>query len=197
MLRTCIIGISGYGRVHLELLLKAQAAGDVAIAGAAIINQSEERENCARLRELDCRIFEDYREMLAALSGEAELCMIPTGTPLHRPMTVAALEAGMHVLVEKPAAGCMEDVQAMQAASERAGKIVAVGYQHLYAPLAMATKQAILGGKIGRLESVKCLAMWPRGHDYYARNAWAGRLMHDGLSWWLTIRPTTTPWRTI
>jgi len=180
MINACIIGVSGYGRVHYELSLKEQAAGVVAIAGATVINQEEEAEKCARLRELGARIFDDYRVMLDDLSGTAELCMIPTGTPLHRSMTVAALEAGMHVLVEKPAAGCIEDVRAMRDAQERSGRVVAVGYQHMHAPSAMATKRHILDGTIGEIESIKCLVMWPRDHAYYGRNGWAGKLEVGG-----------------
>ncbi|MDT8391753.1 MAG: Gfo/Idh/MocA family oxidoreductase [Lentisphaeria bacterium] len=181
MLKTCIIGISGYGRIHYDLLLQAQQAGKVAIVGATVINQAEEPDRCARLRALGCRIFDDYREMLRQLSGVAEFCMIPTGTPLHRPMTVAALEAGMHVLVEKPVAGCIEDVRAMQAAADSAGRTVAVGYQWLYTPAAQETKRHILQGTIGEVKGIKCLVMWPRNHDYYNRNGWAGKLSVDGV----------------
>ncbi len=180
MIKTCIIGVSGYGQVHYELLLAAQASGRAEIAGAAIINQDEEPEKCARLRELGCRIFDDYQEMLNELAGSAEFCMIPTGTPFHRPMTVAALGAGMHTLVEKPAAGCTDDVRAMQEAARKADRIVAVGYQLMYAPATMATKQHILNGTIGKLESIKCLVLWPRNHDYYSRNGWAGKLSVNG-----------------
>ncbi len=176
MIRSCIIGVSGYGRVHYDLLLAAQAAGKVGIAGATIINPTEETDKCTRLNELGCRVFDDYRVMLTELSGRAELCMIPTGTPLHRPMTLAALEAGMNVLVEKPAAGCIEDVRAMQIAAQKAGRTVAVGYQQMYAQSTMDTKRHILNGTIGKLESIKCLVMWPRDHSYYTRNSWAGRL---------------------
>ncbi len=182
MLKTCIIGVSGYGRVHYGLLMDAVTAGTAEVVGATVINQAEEPEKCARLRELGCRIFDDYQAMLSELTGTAEFCMIPTGTPLHRPMTVAALEAGMHVLVEKPAAGCIADARVMQAAAREADRVVAVGYQHMYAPAAMATKRHILAGTIGELESVKCLVTWPRNHAYYNRNGWAGRLAVDGTA---------------
>jgi predicted dehydrogenase len=182
MLKACIIGVSGYGRIHYDLLMQAQAEGSLEVVGATIINQADESEKCARLRELGCHLYDDYLAMLAALAGKADLCLIPTGTPLHRPMTVAALEAGMHVLVEKPAAGCIEDVRAMQRAVQEAKRMVAVGYQHLYAPSTMETKRHILDGTIGRLESVKSLVMWPRDHSYYSRNGWAGRLSVGGTT---------------
>ena len=176
MTSVCIIGVSGFGRVHYEMLLNEHAAGNVEIVGATIINQDEEAEKCARLQALGCRIFDDYETMLRALAGSAELCLIPTGTPWHRIMTIAALEAGMHVYVEKPAAGCIQDVRAMQQASSAADKLVAVGYQHMYAPSTLEIKRQILNGLIGEVEAIKCRVMWPRGHDYYRRNNWAGRL---------------------
>lgn len=176
MAKACIIGVSGYGRVHYDLLTAEQAAGNVEIVGATIINQDEEQEKCAYLRSIGCRIFDDYTAMLDELSGSADLCMIPTGTPLHRPMTVAALGAGMNVLVEKPVAGCLADAKLMQQAAEQAGKTVAVGYQHMYAPSTMPAKRRLLDGLIGDLEMIKCMVIWPRDHAYYKRNSWAGRL---------------------
>lgn len=180
MTRICIIGVSGYGRIHYELLMDAVAAGHADVIGATIINPDEELDKCVNLQRLGCRIYDDYKVMLDELAGKADLCMIPTGTPLHRPMTIAALEAGMHVLVEKPAAGCIEDVRLMQAAAERTGRLVAVGYQHLYTDMAMAIKRRLLASAIGTVESLKCLVMWPRDHAYYQRNGWAGKLSVEG-----------------
>lgn len=171
-----MIGVSGYGKVHYSLLTTEQAAGRVHIAGAAIINQDEEKERCAHLRAIGCRLFDDYRAMLKALSGIADIGFIPTGIPLHRPMTVAALEAGMHVFVEKPAAGSIQDVRAMQEAAGKARRRVAVGYQQMYDPTTLELKRAILEGRIGRVEGIKCRVAWPRDKAYYSRNNWAGRL---------------------
>ena len=176
MTRACIIGVSGFGDAHYEMLLKEHAEGNVDIVGATIINQDEEALKCSHLRSLGCRIFEDCDAMFRELAGVADLCLIPTGTPLHMPMTVAALEAGMHVLVEKPAAGCIQDVRTMQKASSAAGKLVALGYQYMYEPLALETKRSILDKAIGNVEAIKCRVMWPRDHAYYSRNNWAGQL---------------------
>ena len=84
MIRACIIGVSGYGQIHYYLLTAEQADGNVEIVGATIINQDEEAEKCAHLRSIGCQIFDDYTVMLQTLSGQADLCCIPTGTPLHR-----------------------------------------------------------------------------------------------------------------
>jgi predicted dehydrogenase len=176
MITTCLIGVSGYGSVHHEHLLAECTAGRARLLGATVINQDEEPAKCARLRDLGCRIFDDYTAMLDSLRGKAELCVIPTGIPLHRPMTEAAAKAGMHVLVEKPAAGCIQDVRAMEKAAVAAGKSVSVAFQFMYAPATLEAKRAILGGAIGDIEVVKCRTLWPRDNEYYTRNNWAGRL---------------------
>ena len=181
-MKICIIGISGYGRVHYHHMTRAHAAGEVELVGATVINQEEEAEKCAELRALGCRLFEDYTVMLREVADLADVCVIPTGTPLHRSMTVAALEAGMHVFVEKPAAGSLEDVQAMRDAAQKANRRVAVGYQHLYSEAAIAAKHHLLRGTLGELTSIKCLVTWPRGHSYYARNGWAGKLTVQGTA---------------
>lgn len=180
MTRTAIIGVSGFANEHYHDLLRETAAGRIQIAAATVINQSEEAEKCARLRSLGCRIFDDYRLMLETMAGGLDLCVIPTGIPLHAPMTLAALAAGSHVLLEKPAAGTIQEVNAMQKAEAMAGRFVAVAYQSLYTPEILRMKQAMRDGLIGNIHAIKCRGLWPRSDRYYERNSWAGRIrQHD------------------
>jgi len=176
MADVCIIGISGFGNVHYNDLLRQQKAGGVRLLGATVINPEEEVEKCAVLRSLGCQIYTDYREMLGQLGGRADVCFIPTGIHLHCRMTLEALRAGMNVLVEKPAAATVQDVRAMQLCERETGRFVAVGYQTMYAAEALWMKRAILEGRIGALRSIKCYGLWPRPDSYYTRNPWAGRL---------------------
>ena len=185
MIKTSIIGVTGFGDTHYTDLMREVAAGRVQAAGATIINQEEVPEKCEKLRQLGCPIFTDYREMLAAC--EADLCMIPTGIPLHRVMTVDALEAGLNVFVEKPAAGAVQDVDAMRAAAVRNGRFVAVGYQDMYADHTHIAKRKLLAGTIGRIRSIKVYGLWPRADSYYARNNWAGQLKVNGT--WVLDSP--------
>jgi len=175
-----IIGVSGFGATHYEDLLEYAAAGGVRLAAATIINQEEESKKCGELRRLGCEIFGDYRAMFGAWRGRLNLCVIPTGIHQHAPMTLAALEAGSHVLVEKPAAGSIQEVDAMIQAEKQTGKFVAVGFQHIYLPEVRAMKQALLDGLIGEIRAIKCFGLWPRSDSYYTRNRWAGRLRIGG-----------------
>jgi len=176
MINVALIGISGFAKWYYRDLARYAAEGKVHLAAAVVINPAEEAEKCQTLRDLGCELFTDYREMLRAWQGRLDLCIIPTGIHLHAPMTEAALAAGCHVLVEKPAAATVAEVDAMQRASEQAGRFVAVGFQHIYAPEIARMKEALLGGAIGRIEVIKCQGLWPREASYYSRNGWTGRL---------------------
>jgi len=187
MISACIIGISGFGRTHYNDLIAETEAGRMKPVAATIINQDEERERTEHLRSLGCEVFTDYREMLSVWSGRAELCFIPTGIYLHAPMSIAAMNAGMNVFVEKPAAGSIQDVRAMQKAERETGRFVAVGYQTMYATETMRMKEAIVSGALGEIITVKCLGLWPRMDKYYARNRWAGALTCDGA--WVLDSP--------
>ncbi len=102
MIRAAIIGVSGYGATIYSDLMREKNNGLLEITAATIINQNEEKAKCDELKAMGCRLYTDYREMLG--NEKLDICFIPTGIHLHAPMTVAALEAGVNVVVEKPAA---------------------------------------------------------------------------------------------
>ncbi|HIJ64628.1 MAG TPA: Gfo/Idh/MocA family oxidoreductase [Candidatus Hydrogenedentes bacterium] len=176
MLSACIIGVSGYGEIHYRDLMREVAAGRATVLGATVINQVEEAEKCADLKGLGCELFSDYEAMFERLARRIDLCLIPTGLPLHAPMTIAALGVGANVLVEKPAAPTIQEVRAMEAAERAAGRFVAVGYQDIYAAETMQIKERLVSGRLGRIECIKVKADWPRDTVYFTRNAWAGKL---------------------
>ena len=176
MISACIIGVSGFGDTHYRDLVNETDAGRMKPVAATIINQDEEKTKVKWLKAHGCEIFEDYKAMLAAWQNKADLCFIPTGIHLHAPMTIAALQAGMNVFVEKPASGAVQYVRAMQQAEKETGRFVAVGYQTMYAAETTLMKETILSGRLGRVECIKARGLWPRMDDYYARNSWAGAL---------------------
>jgi len=179
--RVAIIGVSGYGRIHLQLARESRERNEIRITAAAIINPDEEAANIAELRGHGTEIFADYGEMLRAHAGRIDLCLIPTGIHWHARMTIAALEAGANVLVEKPLAGSLAEVEEVRLAEQRTGRFVAVGFQDFYEPGTTWLKQELDRGAIGDLTSVRFLGVWPRSRGYFTRNNWAGRLRVDGV----------------
>jgi len=179
--RIAIIGISGYGRVHLQLARESQARGEIRISAATVINPVEEAATVAELRAQGTEIFPDHETMFRAHAGRIDLCLIPTGIHWHARMTISALEAGANVLVEKPLAGSVAEVAAIRRAEQRTGRFVAVGFQDFYEPGTTWLKAELARGVIGEITSVRFLGIWPRSRSYFTRNNWAGRLQAEGM----------------
>ncbi len=180
--RVGLIGVSGYARIYLQLVREAHDRGELDLVGAVVINPDEEPEAVRDLQRRGAVLYGTYEEMLRAHAGRLDLCLVPTGIPWHARMTVAALEIGANVLVEKPLAGSVADAAAIRAAEEAAGRFVAVGFQDVYAEGAAWMKARLVAGAIGRVESLRFVGLWPRGTAYFERNHWAGRLRADGAA---------------
>jgi predicted dehydrogenase len=175
-LRTAIIGVTSYGVQHYEMLMGQVEQGEMVPVAATIINPAEAVEPCARLRALGCEIFSDYETMLRRHAGGLDLCMIPTGIPWHAPMTVAALESGANVFVEKPVAGCLADAERMREAARRCKRRVWVGFQRMYSPVTWMLRERLADGVIGEVQSLTAHGTLKRGSVYFGRNNWAGKL---------------------
>lgn len=186
-IRVALIGVSGYGGIHLKALQRLHAEGLVRLVAATVINPAEVPEKCRTLFEMGCRIYEDYGEMLNSEAGRVDLCCIPTGIAWHSSMTIAALEAGCHVLVEKPPAATVREVDEMIRAKNAAGRMVAVGFQYMYNETYLSLKRRVVAGEIGCLREIRVKASWPRSSAYYTRNGWAGRL--SSQSRWILDSP--------
>lgn len=187
MKKVLIIGVSGFAAVHFRDLQRQVAYGNLVIVGATVINQEEEAEKCTWLRDHGCELFRDYEEMLLRWSGRADICVIPTGIHWHRPMTEAALRAGMNVLLEKPAASTIQDVLHMKQLEQQRQRRVYIAFQHMYSQQLWGVKADILAGNIGPIRLLKSYGIWPRSTGYFNRNDWAGRLHNRGA--WILDSP--------
>ncbi|WP_106496203.1 Gfo/Idh/MocA family protein [Lentibacillus sp. Marseille-P4043] len=90
-------------------------------------------------------VFEDYRELFQTVDA-VTIC---TPNKFHAEIAVAALEAGVHVLCEKPMAMTTEECQEMIAASKKAGQLLSIGYHYRYTEAAQAAKSAVINGEVG------------------------------------------------
>ncbi len=111
----------------------------------------------ARAREVAERYaapqaYTDYRELLAL----PEIAAVSIATPdfAHREIAVAAAEAGLHILVEKPLATTVEDAEAIVQAADAAGVKLMVDFQNRVNPAFMAARVAVQNGELGALKYI-------------------------------------------
>lgn len=128
-------------------------------------------------RQYGARPYASIQAMLAAEKPAVVSVCTPNG--LHAEHTILALEAGCHVLCEKPMSISRESGLLMMAAAEKAGKRLFVVKQNRYNPPVEAIKAMIEAGKLGRIESFQVNCFWNRPIAYYT-NSWHGTRALDG-----------------
>lgn len=97
-----------------------------------------------------------YRDVDALIDDEdVRIVWIASPTDLHCSHALRALEAGKHVLVEKPMATSVADAEKMAAAAQVAGTISAVGFQHRFNPSHQYLRNLVRSGKLGEVVFVR------------------------------------------
>lgn len=175
MLRVGIIGTGGIVDAHIRGWLAFPE--DCRIVALADVVSGKAAEKAAQhgLADVTTYVSSD------ALLREADLDVVSVVTPpsTHAELAIAALDAGVHVLVEKPMAPSLEECDAMLAAQERSGKVLSVVAQNRFRD-DMATLKAVLeSGLIGAVSHVRVDSAWWRGLPYYDV-PWRGTWEQEG-----------------
>lgn len=179
-------GLGGYAWNIAQLLGRvSQTSKSVQLVAVSEPAPDRFPRQAAELEARGVRIYTDFDLMLAR--EHADAVWLPLPIHLHRSFCERALAKGLNVVTEKPAAGSIQDVEAMIDAERKANRQVLIGFQDIYASHTLPAKRLLLEGAIGTLEHVSVYASWPRDLNYYARNNWAGTLQVDGV--WVLDSP--------
>ncbi|NBD24050.1 Gfo/Idh/MocA family protein [Paenibacillus glycinis] len=190
-LRVGVVGAGSISGLHLEAYRQCP---DAEIA--AICDQNKERAEAAASKYGAERAYADYRELLRDPSIDA--VSICTWNDSHAEISIAALEAGKHVLCEKPMCRTVEDAERVQEAVRRSGKVLQVGFVRRYAGSVDVLKRFIDAGELGEIYYAKasCLRRLgnPGGWFSDASRSGGGPLIDLGvhiidLCWYLMGRP--------
>ena len=109
----------------------------------------------------DAKVYTDYRELLADPAIDAVHVLTPNIS--HCEITVAALEAGKHVLCEKPMAATEADAIKMIEARDRTGKMLTIGYQYRHFNVNYVAKKVVDEGWIGDVYYAEASLLRRRG----------------------------------
>lgn len=122
--------------------------------------------------------FADADALFASPEVEVAVLCTPSGT--HAELTVKALRAGCHVLVEKPLSLTAEGLAAIAEAERETGRTVCVVCQQRFSPIVMALSRLIREGRLGRLLLADLSMPYHRDSSYYAAVDWRGTKAMDG-----------------
>jgi len=176
------IGVVGLGwwacETHIPNLLRVEGAQVAALC-------SRSPENIERGRKAlgpdaaDPLVFHDYEELLACEAVDAVLIATPNHT--HGAMTLAAIWAGKHVLVEKPLALHPAECQAIVQEAADTGLVVQVGVELRYSDVARTLRRLVAEGAIGEPALLRCdiWRQWGAPGNWRADEAKSGGLFHE------------------
>jgi predicted dehydrogenase len=145
----CIVGCGAVADWHAD---RGYAELGNLVRLAAVCDTRPERAE-ALARRYDARPFTRFEDVLAdpAIQG-IDLC-VPHH--LHAPLALQALEAGKHVLVEKPIATTVEDAERMVSLAEQRGLTLCVSEQYPFSPPFRRAREMIQAGEIGRIVTLR------------------------------------------
>ena len=167
-IKFAIIGLGNIGKRHAEHILHQPNAELVAICDS----------DMAKAGLFDLPFYPNIESLLSNIN--VDVICVCTPNYLHEQHTVAALKAGLHVVVEKPMALSTAECDRMIAASQQANKIIFAVKQNRYNPPVVAVKNLINEGRLGKIFMIQVNCFWNRGDSYYSQSDWRGKKEKDG-----------------
>lgn len=140
------LGIVGCGLIGQK---RAVAAKGHDIVQVADLDGSRAQ---ALADKTSAKVAKDWQSLVAA---DLDVVIIATTHGSLAPIAIAALQAGKHVLVEKPAGMNLAEVQSVAAAAKKAGKICKVGFNHRFHPAIWKAKEIVDAGALGTLMFIR------------------------------------------
>jgi UDP-N-acetyl-2-amino-2-deoxyglucuronate dehydrogenase len=186
--KLAFVGCGAISQTHLWAI--GQGGADIEITAA--VDTSEDRAN-AMAEATGARAFTSLEDALADGDFDAVDLMLPHH--LHERVTLQALEAGKHVLLEKPMAPTVEACERILDAASQTDRVFMVAENAQYWPEVLTTKKLIDEGAIGEITTMRAAIFFPPIKEYYAgddpwrfdKQATGGGIVIDTGSHW--IRP--------
>lgn len=177
-IRWGVLGVANIGVKRVIPAILASASEQlVAVASRNILRAQEKLAHLP-----DVRLYGDYASLLN--DPEIDAIYNPLPNSLHAEWTIRALEAGKHVLCEKPMAVTTEQGQMMVEAAQRSGKLLMEAFMYRFHPQTIWALEQVHGGRIGEVKLVRAsfsfnIMVPPHPHNIRLQAALAGGSLMD------------------
>lgn len=182
--RTALIGSGWWGMNIMREALAAGRSTAVALADPSSDALEVSAEEITDLSGDKPRTYQDYREMFE--KEKIDIAIVATPDHWHALTTIAALDAGAHVFVEKPTGHTVVESRAMVNAAKRNGKAVQVGLHRRIGPHHVSGMEFLRSGQVGDIGMVRCFVNYGGGVEKPTPN---GKIP-KGMDWDLYCGPS-------
>lgn len=175
-IRVGIVGIGNMGSSHLKNYKKGEMP-EVEIT--AVCDIKKDRLDWAEKEFPEIARFDSYDEMLKSGLCDAMLIAVPHYD--HPPMAIKALEAGLHVMTEKPAGVYTKQVREMNEAAAKSDKTFGIMYNQRTNPMYRKAREIVKSGEYGEIKRVNWIITdWFRTQAYYNSGGWRATWSGEG-----------------
>ncbi len=172
-IRVGMIGVGGMGSGHCKAIVK-----DVPELKLAAVTDAHAPQARKVADEFGVPCFASWRELID--SGTCDAAIVAVPHPFHAEIAIAAMEAGLHVLTEKPLSERVSTADAMLACSRQTGRVLAAMFQQRFAgPFAKAIEIA-RSGRLGRIHRATAMIPDFRTQAYYNAGGWRATWRGEG-----------------
>ncbi|HWR38211.1 MAG TPA: Gfo/Idh/MocA family oxidoreductase [Patescibacteria group bacterium] len=168
-------GLIGCGRISKNHLESIQAIPEAQLIA---VSDNDKVALESAVQKYQCAGYENYQDLLA--NPDLQVVNICTPSGWHARMALDAMEAGKHVIVEKPMAMSLAEADAMIAAAQKRGVKIAVTHQNRFNRPVVKLREKLEKGKFGRLTHGSAVIRWNRNDQYYEQAPWRGTWAQDG-----------------
>jgi predicted dehydrogenase len=161
--RTALVGSGWWG---MNILGEAVASNECEVVALCDVDESQLKAAAEKLRPQTSdqpKHYRDYRELLDR--EKPEICIVATPDHWHPLITIAAVEAGAHVYVEKPIGHTIREGRAMVRAARDTGKVVQVGTHRRVSPHNVSGMEFLRSGKAGKIGMVRAFVHYGGGPE--------------------------------
>ncbi len=174
MIKTSIIGCGNIGKRHVAVFDQNPATQIVSLVDRDIKKAGALADKYGE----NYGVYSDYKQTLQ--KDDIDLVSICTPHALHKDMSIAALRAGKHVLVEKPMALTEKDsLEMIKVAKEMDRRLYVMKQNRFNVPVKL-TKETLDEKRLGEIYMVQCNVYWNRNPEYYSESDWRGRKDQEG-----------------
>jgi len=180
-LKLGIIGCGSIGRKHVKAVSDNQrelvltAVSDISLENASNLRENYAKLTCAKYNTV---VYSDYRLMIE--KEKLDMVSILTENGKHYPIALDCIEQGINVLVEKPVALSLDEVDTLIMSAARSYVKLGVVHQHRFNPLISKLKERIDLGYFNDLYYGVTTVRWNRNYEYYKKAKWRGTKGMDG-----------------
>ena len=172
--RCGVVGCGSIGPTHGAAIGQIPREAELVAVADTV---SERARNMAQKFNVK-RVYADFAELIA--EKDIDIVSICTPSGMHADMAIKAMEAGKHVVIEKPMDVTLEACDRLIAAADRTGQKLTVISQHRFDAVTQLVKEAIDTGKLGKIVIADAYVKWWRTQEYYDSGDWRGTWKWDG-----------------